>query len=177
MDYYGRYLRYVYVTPPNGSKIHVNLEMVREGYAHAFIFSNNLKYRDQFFAAEAEAREAERIIWQRAEQNVSIIDIFANEGASGPNGEYAVIKNNENTTIDMRHWRLKDQSWHAYDFPPIEIPPGGEVRIYSGEGVDTNTSLYWDFGGTVWNDGGEVAFLRNPAGYLASFYEYGNRIQ
>ena len=197
MDHYGRYLRYVYVDTPEG-KIHINLELVREGYAHAFIFENNQKYREEFFQAEAEAREAKRHIWQESTHNVVIESIQADEGDLGANGEYVVIRNNENATVNMSGWYLKDQSWHIYDFPDdFFLDANATVTIYTGAGRDNATMLYWDYpiryrdsstSHRAWNDGGEVAFLRTGAYYkpgsafmgggeLVDFYEYGNRIQ
>lgn len=57
-DKYGRLLRYVWV-----SSTFINLELVREGYARIYTFPPNVKYYEQFLAAEREAREAKRGLW------------------------------------------------------------------------------------------------------------------
>ncbi|VUT27608.1 MAG: hypothetical protein SYNGOMJ08_00155 [Candidatus Syntrophoarchaeum sp. GoM_oil] len=41
--------------------------MVREGYANVYIAPPNTKYQDEFEEAEAEAKNAERGIWQLSE--------------------------------------------------------------------------------------------------------------
>jgi len=57
-DKYGRTLAYVYL--PDGT--FVNREMVRRGYAHAYL-NYPFRHMDDFRAAEREAREASRGLW------------------------------------------------------------------------------------------------------------------
>jgi micrococcal nuclease len=57
-DNYGRLLRYVYV-----GSLFVNLEMVREGYAQAFVVAPNLKYSHIFFKTENETSAKGIGIW------------------------------------------------------------------------------------------------------------------
>jgi len=57
-DRYGRLLRYVWV-----GDTFVNLELVREGYAHASAFPPDVAHADEFQQAEAEARAAGRGLW------------------------------------------------------------------------------------------------------------------
>lgn len=60
-DNYGRLLRYVYV-----GSLFVNLEMVKEGYAQAFIVAPNLKYSTVFLKAENETKAKGVGIWKSA---------------------------------------------------------------------------------------------------------------
>ncbi|HEY9855697.1 MAG TPA: thermonuclease family protein [Stenomitos sp.] len=57
-DHYGRVLGYVYV-----GKTFVNLELVRQGYAMLYTSPPNVAHTDEFVAAQKEAREAGRNIW------------------------------------------------------------------------------------------------------------------
>lgn len=59
-DRYGRTLAYVYVK----DDIFVNLEIVRQGYGHAYT-KYPFRYIERFRAAEREAREARRGLWGR----------------------------------------------------------------------------------------------------------------
>jgi micrococcal nuclease len=52
VDQYCRYLRHVFVDGKN-----VSLEMVKNGLAVAYIFSEDIKYRDEIAAAEKSAKE------------------------------------------------------------------------------------------------------------------------
>jgi len=59
VDRYGRTLAYVWTT--DGSL--VNEQLVAEGYAHEYTYEIPYKYRDEFNAAEASARDNERGLW------------------------------------------------------------------------------------------------------------------
>ncbi len=61
-DRYGRLLRYVYL--PDGTLL--NLELVRDGYAHENGYGHAYAKRDEFRAAEREARDAKRGLWNPA---------------------------------------------------------------------------------------------------------------
>lgn len=57
-DKYGRLLRYVWL-----DNILINLALVQQGYAQASSYPPDVKYQDQFTAAEQEARTAKRGLW------------------------------------------------------------------------------------------------------------------
>ena len=57
-DRYGRLLRYVWV-----GDVFVNLELVRQGFAHSYSYPPDIAHQDQFRAAEREAREANKGLW------------------------------------------------------------------------------------------------------------------
>jgi micrococcal nuclease len=57
-DKYGRLLRYVYV-----GSLFVNLEMIKEGYAQAFVVAPNLKYDTVFLEAANETKAKGIGIW------------------------------------------------------------------------------------------------------------------
>lgn len=59
IDPYDRLLAYVYLT--NGTMF--NEEITREGYAQVATFPPNVKYQEQFLAAQQEARDAGRGLW------------------------------------------------------------------------------------------------------------------
>lgn len=61
-DKYGRLLRYVYLS--DGTD--VNELLVREGFAHENGYGHAYAKRDRFRAAEAEARDARRGLWDPA---------------------------------------------------------------------------------------------------------------
>ena len=59
-DKYNRLLRYVFL--PDGTN--VNQQLIAEGYAHEYDYDDQVyKYRVEFQAAEAEAKNAERGFW------------------------------------------------------------------------------------------------------------------
>lgn len=63
-DKYGRLLRYVYLGDPDQeSSVFVNLELVKQGFAHSSTYPPDIKYQDLFLAAQTEARENQRGLW------------------------------------------------------------------------------------------------------------------
>lgn len=65
MDKYNRLLAYVYA----GDKM-VNLEMVRQGYAMIYTYPPNVKYVEEFLAAQKEARKNNRGLWVDLDTNI-----------------------------------------------------------------------------------------------------------
>jgi micrococcal nuclease len=63
-DKYGRLLRYVYLGDPDQeSSVFVNLELVKQGFAHSSTYPPDIKYQDLFLVAQTEARENQRGLW------------------------------------------------------------------------------------------------------------------
>ncbi|MBM4294536.1 MAG: nuclease [Deltaproteobacteria bacterium] len=60
-DHYGRTLAYLFL--PSGAM--VNSEMVRQGLSHVYSRPPNVRFRDALLAAQREALEARRGIWQK----------------------------------------------------------------------------------------------------------------
>lgn len=58
-DKYGRLLRYVYA-----GDIFVNFELVKQGFAFSYTYPPDVKYQQEILAAQKEAREAKRGLWE-----------------------------------------------------------------------------------------------------------------
>ncbi len=61
-DQYGRLLAYLFL--PDGAM--VNAELVRQGLAKVYIFPPNTRFQEPLMAAQRQAIEARRGIWQKA---------------------------------------------------------------------------------------------------------------
>lgn len=57
-DKYNRLLRYVWI-----DDILINLELVKQGFAHSYSYPPDIKYQDRFRLAEQQAREAKIGLW------------------------------------------------------------------------------------------------------------------
>jgi micrococcal nuclease len=144
--------------------------------ANAFTVPPNVKYEAEFRQAERAAREAERGLWAGSDVSLKIIDLNADAPGSdkeNPNGEWVEIANQGNQPVQMQGYTLKDEANHIYTFGDFELGPGAQIRLYSGQGQDTADELYWGFSGeSVWNNGGDAAFLRDEQGALVDVYAY-----
>lgn len=171
IDQYGRTLAYVFV-----GDTFVNLELLRQGYANAYTVPPNVKYEGLFREAEREAREAGRGLWATQEMGLKIAYIQADAPGNdndNPNGEWVEIVNQGSEAVNLEGYTLKDAANHIYTFPAFTLQPGATVRLYSGQGQNDANSLYWGLvGESVWNNGGDSAFLRDKEGNLVDSYTY-----
>ena len=178
-DQYGRLLRYVYV-----DDLFVNMEMVRLGFGHKYEYGVNIEYSDVFEEAENEAKQNEGCLWKSSEKEYIIdecvyIERF-NFDAIGDdnynlNDEYVTFGNKCTYLIDMTGWTVKDNTAsHLYTFPSFTFHTGTAFTLYTGNGANTNTELYWGrASGAVWNNkGGDTLFLRNAEGELVLEQSY-----
>jgi endonuclease YncB( thermonuclease family) len=58
-DRYNRTLAYIFLS----DQTNLNLEMIRQGYAHEYTYNKPYKYQSEFKQAQREARENERGLW------------------------------------------------------------------------------------------------------------------
>jgi micrococcal nuclease len=161
IDRYGRTLAHVFV-----SDVHVNLELIRQGYANVYTVPPNLKYNEEFLAAEREAREQQRGLWAQSGAPIRITDL-------DPSDEWVEFTNQGDQPIDLSGYTLKDEANHIYEFDDFTLQAAKSVRLYTGNGQNTSTKLYWGLGdNTVWNSNGDTAYLRAPDGSLVDLYTY-----
>ena len=74
--------------------------------------------------------------------------------------------------VNMNGWQMKDEATHIYTFGNIELDKDKSITIVSGEGTDSEDTLYWNLKTTVWNNDGDTVFLRDAEGKLAIAYSY-----
>lgn len=81
--------------------------------------------------------------------------------ASNPNGEWIDITNTGSKAADLRDWRVQYKTSTFYDVnDSIVISAGDTVRLFIGNGTDTNSSLFWGFSsGILSNTAGDVTLL------------------
>jgi micrococcal nuclease len=174
-DRYGRLLRYVYV-----DNLFINLEMIKRGYANVFTYPPDVKYNQEFLAAEKEARKKEIGLWQKSDKEIKISVVLMHADAAGNdnynlNDEYVVFKNMGNSTINMTGWTIKDAATHIYTFSNFSLAPGVSFTLYTGIGENANDKLYWNRtsdDGAVWNNSGDTLYLRDEKGQLVLIFNY-----
>ena len=85
-------------------------------------------------------------------------------------GEYVLIENRGPGAQDMTGWILSDEDDHNYDFPSGFILAGGvNVSVWTREGHDTQTNLYWGRSDPVWGNDGDTAYLWDDTETLIDF--------
>ena len=93
-----------------------------------------------------------------------------------PNDEYAIFDGNCTYSCDLASWTVSDASSHVYTFPTFTLIGGNTFTLYTGNGTNTATELYW--GSTyapckaVWNNNGDNLTLKNQNNEVILFYSY-----
>lgn len=98
--------------------------------------------------------------------NVFIDDIEP-DPQEDPLDEYVDIKNSSGRTVDMDGWVLRDDGGNIFTFPDFSLAHNRTVRVISGTGFNTTSTLYWGRtaeDGDVWNDVSDCAYLRDGIG-------------
>jgi hypothetical protein len=90
-------------------------------------------------------------------------------------GEHVVIRSNRSAPTDMTGWTLVDfGERHRFTFErPFVLGGQRELRVWTGQGADDASNLYWGRRAAVWNNPGDVAILRNASGEEVGRYAYG----
>ena len=78
------------------------------------------------------------------------------------------ITNKDTAAQSLTGWTLEDEGNHTYTFPEFSLNAGSSVKVHTGEGTDTARDLYWGRSTSVWNNGGDVATLRDASGNIVS---------
>ena len=94
--------------------------------------------------------------------NAVIIDFNVSASASK---DYIEIVNASSGSIDMTGWWIKANTGERYDFPSgFTLASGKTVKVVSGSGSNTSSTLYWGLSTPVWLSVGNCAFLKNADG-------------
>jgi micrococcal nuclease len=168
-DRYGRLLRYVWA-----GETFVNLELVREGHAHVYIIEPNIKHSTEIRDAEREASAAGVGLWEPSPFSVDIASLnpVQGSGTAGLSLESVALLNNGSVSVDMTNWTCKDESTHIYGFKSVTLPPMAKLSLRSGYGTDTAAEVYWNLESSIWNNDGDVCFVRDENGLLVDAVRY-----
>ncbi|MFB6311662.1 MAG: lamin tail domain-containing protein [Salinirussus sp.] len=172
---YGRLLAYVTLDGRN-----INLELVAEGYAR--VYDSEFTHADRFYAAESEAQSAVIGLWQctkvgsatpiaTAESNaLSLMEIHADAAGNDNenlNDEFIVFENTGEQPLELAGWTISDAAGHTYVVPSgVSLDPGQMLTLYTGDGTDNATALYWGSETAIWNNDGDTVFVSNSTGQL-----------
>lgn len=178
-DQFDRLLRYVYA-----DDLFVNETLVAEGVALAVRYEPDVAESDRLEAAQASAESRGVGMWDptacgaASSGTIEIGEVHydaAGNDNHNLNDEWVELINPGDIAIDLTGWSVKDESaTHRYRFPGgFSLAEGQTVRLHSGCGEDTTTSLYWcNQGSAVWNNSGDTVFLIDPNGNVVVSASY-----
>lgn len=172
-DQYDRLLRYVHV---DGTL--VNRILVREGLATMYTVGEQDKYTRTLQQAQESARQERIGLWQRSDTASCVSVSTFHWDADGNdnynlNNEYVTFHNGCDSTVDMTDWQVKDEATNTYTFSAFTLAPDASVTLYTGVGNDNTMERYWgQRRSAVWNNDGDMLFLRDEHGKLAAYESY-----
>lgn len=84
-------------------------------------------------------------------------------GAGALENERVQIEHVGDRDVSLEGWQLRDADGNRYSFPALVLHPGAALTLYSHQGDDSVTELFWDRDTAVW-ESGELAQLVDPDG-------------
>ncbi|MFC8227179.1 lamin tail domain-containing protein [Streptomyces sp. NPDC057287] len=87
--------------------------------------------------------------------------------------EYVDIHNNGKSALQLKGYKLKDDTGYTYTFPGYTVAAGKTVRVHTGKGRNSGAHVYWNRGSYVWNNTGDKARLIKPSGALLDSCSWG----
>lgn len=164
---YGRLLAYVRLDGRD-----LNRRLIERG--HARVYDSTFSRSDRYYDREATAQAERRGLWRcrspggtatpTADGPLRLVTIQADapgDDHENLNGEYLVLENVANMTLELGGWTISDDGGHTYTVPDgFTLAPGARVTVYTGDGDDNATTLYWGADSAVWNNGGDTVVVR-----------------
>jgi len=108
---------------------------------------------------------SESITSSSAESTVYVSDLNLKD-------EWVQVSNKGSSPVSLNGWKIEDDgSKHTYTFPSYTLDSSSTVTVYTGEGINSATELYWGLGSPIWNNDGDTAYLYDANGKLVSTIE------
>lgn len=174
IDQFGRTLALVHGTQSESELL--NEAMVAEGLA---IASTGGDWSERFIAAEAEARQARRGIWNpnacgpAVEADLRIKFSQPNPpGADRPDDEFITLHNEGAELIDLSGFVLRDESSsNRFTIPDgTSLAPDASLDVWTG--CEPPSGVGWCSDTPIWNNGGDSALLLSPSGNVVAHARY-----
>ena len=179
-DRYNRLLAYIWYKAGNGKWILHNLNLIANGYGHAYTsFAFREDFMDLFTQAERIARNNDRGLWGQKEEestadveiNISDSDIKIVTVKYQGRDEYVEIENIGNKTVNLRGWRLVSTSGNQqYTFGSVDLKAGQSITVHSGPDA---TGLVWTRR-YIHNNKGDGVVLYDAHGEQVSSFAWGD---
>jgi hypothetical protein len=91
--------------------------------------------------------------------------------------EYVRVTNKTTKAINLKGWTVRDKAGNVYPFATtLSLAAGASAWVLTGKGTDNKpvNHRYWGRTTYVWNNGGDVAYLRSNTGTAIDSCSWGN---
>jgi hypothetical protein len=86
--------------------------------------------------------------------------------------EHVDIRNADVVAIQLRGWKLQDESGDSFTFPDFLIAPGATLRVHNCDGANSGSDIYTGRCSAWWNNASDTASLYDATGALIDSYSY-----
>lgn len=119
-------------------------------------------------AFASETSTAMRSVGQRV-RIVRVRADAAGDDRRNLNGEFMVLRNTGQTTIQLRGWSVRSASTRkTFVLSGYRLPAGAKVFIHSGRGRAGHRHMYLKAGREVWRNRRDTGVVRHPTGPVAA---------
>ncbi len=157
IDKYGRTLVRLYAPE------YVNHELVAQGLAVKFLVED--AEAQEFASAESRAITEQKGLWKHS-------PYFGCINSRIQEKEEFVVLQSVCGALNITGWTIRDESRKSYRFK--EKAATGIV-IYTHEGIDNNTAIFWDSSTSIWNNDRDTLYLLDAEGRIVHNEAYGYR--
>jgi hypothetical protein len=179
---------YAMAVVPGGKGILINVSGTRCGKSCGGS-PLNLEVIDYPNPLKNETEENITLVIQNLESGVRIgkkdkcagcvkISSFNYDGNNGcePDQESVTFENSCPNDCVLTAWTISDTDNKIFTFPVYSLSAGNTVTIYTRCGTNSESELFWCFTTnlckTVWDNDGDILYLRDSSGLLALEYTY-----
>lgn len=106
---------------------------------------------------------------QSASEFADQLQITTVIAAGDLDNESVLIEHVGDRDVSLSGWQLQDEEGNDFQFPALVLHPGARVAIFTRQGDNTSSELYWDRQVAVWASGEEVRLLDPSNDVQASF--------
>jgi hypothetical protein len=91
-------------------------------------------------------------------------------GTGDNSNELVLIDHIGSEDVLLANWTLRDEDGNLYTFPVLVLHSGASVEIFSRQGEDSVTRLFWNQDDAIWSIS-ETATLSDPTGEVQASYK------
>ena len=105
-------------------------------------------------------------------RSVRIVHVEYDPPGNDLDGEYVEITNESLLPVDMTNWHLLDKAKNKFTFPLFTLRKKSSVKIWTKDGQNDQTNLYWGSKKPIWNNDEDVAYLEDDKFVNMQSYSY-----
>lgn len=103
---------------------------------------------------------------QSGSDQIQITTVIA---AGDLENESVLLEHVGDRDVSLAGWVLRDEDGNEYHFPALVLHLGAQVSVFTGQGDDSASELFWDRQVAVWASGEQVSLI-DPSNQTQSSY-------